>query len=188
MGNNATKKMMRFRPVPHNTIGTAVQCPVGRLHRADNVTCQSCIRQGVVCLQAEGKKTKVERQILTTTSGCVLITTQYLYGMNHWHGRPLYVYLEQRRAWEKVLAGTWALWGVQEKEGGKRFLMVRRFVANSRCLVKDKDNLIGAMKPLKDILVTQRVFKDDQDCFLDFDIKQEIDKENPRVELEVWAL
>ncbi len=77
------------------------------------------------------------------------------------------------------------MWGIQEKVGGRRFLMVRRFVADSRKLIKDKDNLIGSLKPLKDILVKERVFIDDADSYLDFDIKQEIDKENPRVEIEV---
>ncbi|WP_224962822.1 hypothetical protein [Geomonas subterranea] len=127
----------------------------------------------------------MERPIITSFSGRVLTTTQYLYGLNHWHGRPINVYLEQRRLWQKVLAGSWALWGIQEKVGGRRFLMVRRFVADSRKLIKDKDNLIGSLKPLKDILVKERVFIDDADSYLDFDIKQEIDKENPRVEIEV---
>lgn len=140
-----------------------------------------------MCLQSQGIKEKVERQVVTSSSGRVLTTTQYLYGLNHWHGRPLHVYLEQRRAWENVLDGTWAPWGRQAKEGGKRFLVVRRFVADSRKLIKDRDNLVGCLKPLKDILVKQQVFTDDQDCYLEFDIKQEIDKENPRVEIEVWT-
>ncbi|TSK07741.1 MAG: hypothetical protein FPO08_00035 [Geobacter sp.] len=126
--------------------------------------------------------------VTTSTSGQVLITTQYLYGLNHWHGRPINVYLEQRRLWQKVLAGSWALWGIQAKVGGRRFLMVRRFVADSRKLIKDRDNLVGSIKPLKDILVKERVFIDDADCYLEFDIKQQIDKENPRVEIEVTQL
>ena len=41
---------------------------------------------------------------------------------------------------------------------------------------------------MKDVLVRQRVFVDDEDAFVDFDVKQEIHKENPRVEIEVWSL
>jgi len=82
-----------------------------------------------------------------------------------------------------VLAGTWALWGKQEKVGEKRLLLVRRYVASPRCLVKDCDNLVGALKPLKDVLVDQRVFFDDEDKYLNFEIEQEVDRINPRVEI-----
>lgn len=174
--------------MPATKTPTAIVCPGRRTFNPAHVTCLSCQMQGVVCLQAQGKKRKVEKQIITTTSGRVLITTQYLYGLNHWHGRPINVYLEQRRAWEKVLSGTWALWGLQDKAKDRRFLMVRRYVPTSRCLIRDRDNLVGGLKPLKDVLVKERVFTDDADCYLEFDVKQEIDKENPRIEIEVWTL
>lgn len=166
----------------------AIRCPVGRPFMPESVTCQSCVRQGVVCLQSLGKKEKAERPIVTTASGRVLVTTLYLHGLNHWHGRPLHVYLKQRRAWEKVLAGTWGLWGMQAKDPGRRFLMVRRFVGSPRGMIRDRDNLIGCLKPVKDVLVKQGVFVDDEDCYLEFDIRQEVDKENPRVEIEIWHL
>ena len=64
---------------------------------------------------------RVVPPVVTITSRRVLITTQYLYGLNHWHGRPINVYLEQRRAWEKVFSGTWAVWGVSLRRAAEDF-------------------------------------------------------------------
>jgi hypothetical protein len=152
---------------------------VGLIFRPTNITCKSCIKQGIVCLNSQGKIKDPEKPVCTSHLGRILTTTQYLEGMNHWHGRPRYVYAAQKGIWRKVLAGTWALWGKQEKVGEKRLLLVRLYVASPRCLIKDCDNLVGAL---------QRVFFNDEDKYLKFLIEQEVDRINPRVEIEVRLL
>jgi len=160
-------------------------CPVGLSFSDQNVTCRSCVKQGVVCKQSKQKVSVHDVPVKTSHSGQVLTTTRYLNGLNFWHGRPPFVYLQERRAWELILAGTWALWGKQKKEEGKRLLLVRRFVVAPRCLIKDHDNLVGGIKPVKDMLVRQGVFIDDADKYLEFDIQQEVDSVDPRVEIEI---
>ena len=52
-------------------------------------------------------------------------------------------------------------------------------------MVKDRDNLIGGIKLVKDLLVESGVLLDDTDELCAFDVVQHIDRENPRVEIEV---
>jgi hypothetical protein len=93
------------------------------------------------------------------------------------------VYLAERRKWEMILAGTWALWGVHKE--GKRVLLVRRFVQDQRGIILDADNRTASIKPLKDTLVKFGVLRNDTDDDVEFSVEQEIDKNNPRVEIEV---
>lgn len=116
------------------------------------------------------------------TRGAVFSTTKPLHSMNHWHGRPRHIYLQYKNEWRKVLAGTWALWG---KATGKRTLIVTRYVASQGHLIKDDDNRIGAIKPVKDLLVDMGVLIDDTSEHVVFDVRQLIDRENPRTEIEV---
>lgn len=157
-----------------------MMCPVGRSFDSAHVTCRSCSRQGVVC--SKPKKAKPADGIRTWHSGRVLVTTAYLDSLNAWHGRPRYVYTRIRKKWEAVLSGTVHLWG---RPNGKRQLLVRRFVSSSRQLIADRDNLVGALKPLKDSLVRFGILADDTDADVEFSVEQEIDRGNPRVEIEV---
>lgn len=102
--------------------------------------------------------------------------------MNHWHGRPAYAYQSYKREWRKVLAGTWALWGTAT---GKRTLIVTRYVASQGHMIVDSDNRIGAIKPVKDLLVEMGVLTDDTDADVSFEVRQFIDKSNPRTEIEI---
>jgi Holliday junction resolvase RusA-like endonuclease len=52
-------------------------------------------------------------------------------------------------------------------------------------LIADRDNLVGALKPLKDTLVRFGILTDDTDADVEFSVEQEIDRGNPRVEIEV---
>jgi len=119
--------------------------------------------------------------VRTWHEGTTLITTQYLSSLNAWNNKPRYHYTAERKAWEAVLAGTVFLWG---RAKGKRILTVRRLVKNRNGLIKDRDNLVGSLKPIKDILTRMGVFVDDSDEFLTFSIEQAVSK-NPRVELTV---
>jgi Holliday junction resolvase RusA-like endonuclease len=94
------------------------------------------------------------------------------------------VYLGERRKWDHVFRGTLFLWGAQGE--GRRVVEVRRFVAASRHLVKDRDNLVGGIKPLKDCLVRAGVLRDDRDVDVVFSVVQSVDAVNPRVEVEVY--
>ena len=115
--------------------------------------------------------------------GKTLVTTAYLNSINHWHGRPRGVYLAERKKWEAILRGTWALWGLAGDE--KRILAVRRFVQAEKNLIKDRDNLVGAIKPVKDALVRVGVLKDDTDAHVTFSIEQFVDAKNARIEIEI---
>ena len=109
-------------------------------------------------------------------------TTKYLYSLNHWHGRPLAVYLDYKKQWRKVLTGSVFLWG---RAKGKRFLSVRRIVRSANHLIKDRDNLEGAVKPIKDLLVSEGVLLEDEDSHVRFEISQEVGKvEHVRIFVE----
>ena len=155
-------------------------CPVGRAHDERHPTCRSCQRQGIVC--AKPKKAKVADLVRTWHSGRILFTTAYLDSLNAWHGRPRYEYTKIRKKWEAVLFGSIHLWG---GGGGRRVLLVRRYVSSPRQLIKDRDNLVGSIKPVKDVLVRFRVLVDDTDADVEFDVQQFVDRENPRTEIEV---
>lgn len=157
-----------------------MNCVFGRTYDEHHPTCRSCRRQGIVC--SKPKKAKASDLIRTWNSGQTLITTAYLDSLNAWHGRPRYVYTRIRKKWESVLFGTVHLWGRPE---GRRRLQVRRFVKSSREMILDRDNLVGALKPLKDTLVRFGVLADDTDADVVFDIDQFVDRANPRVEVEV---
>lgn len=161
-------------------------CQVGRWFDASHPTCVSCVKQLGPC----GRKVKKSRgpvPVRIWYHGAVFVCTKYLYSLNYWHGKARHVYSRYRKEWETVLAGTWALWG---KADGKRSLLVRRYVAYEKDLVCDRDNLVGALKPVKDVLVRSGVLLDDTDELVEFDIQQAIDRGNPRVEIEVrpWPI
>lgn len=158
-------------------------CPFGRTYEPDHVTCRSCERQQGPC-RAKPKKRPQEANVRTWHEGMTLITTQPLASLNAWNNKPRYHYLQQRKAWEKVLAGTVFLWG---RAKSKRRLSVRRLVEGKNWLIKDRDNLIGGLKPLKDVLTRMGVFVDDSDEFLEFEISQGVDPK-PRVEITVEDL
>lgn len=60
-------------------------------------------------------------------------------------------------------------------------------MANKSGLIRDEDNRIGSLKPMKDVLTRMGVFVDDSDEFLDFTIEQGVDP-RPRVEITVEDL
>lgn len=155
-------------------------CPVGRVFDPEHPVCRSCQRQGVVCQKP--KKAKASESIRTWHCGRVLTTNAYLDSLNAWHGRPRYIYTKIRKKWESVLFGTIHLWGRSE---GRRKLAVRRFVKSEKCLIADRDNLVGAIKPLKDTLVRFGVLLDDTDLDVEFSVVQFVDRDNPRTEIEV---
>lgn len=74
------------------------------------------------------------------------------------------------------------VWGEGKEH---RYLNVKRYVANSQSLIKDRDNLIGGLKPIKDVLTRMKIFVDDCDKWLTFDIVQGVDASNLRIEIEV---
>jgi hypothetical protein len=111
-------------------------------------------------MDCTGKKGRgVTESIVTQHVGMTLSTNCYLYSPNHWHGRPLAVYLEQKRKWRQVLDGTWALWGKQGM--ARRQVVVIRQVTTEEHLIMDDDNLRFCLKPLLDNLKHQGVIKDD---------------------------
>jgi hypothetical protein len=161
-----------------------MRCPVGRTYDSKHVTCISCEKQLGKCSSRKKKKTL---PIPTTshTDGNKLVTTQYLYSLNKWNNKPRFHYVAVRRSWEKVLYNSVYLFG---RATGKRLLVIKRIVPSKKHLIKDRDNLFGSIKPIKDILTKQGVFIDDSDNFLSFEISQEVSKTDPRVELTVTDL
>jgi len=138
----------------------AAGCPVGREHDANHPTCRSC---PIDCSKA-GRRGAAE--IVTTTfKGKQLCTTAYLYSPNSWHGRPLHVYLAQKRKWRLVFEGTWALWGRQTIM--RRRITVVRQVTSEDSFISDDDNLRFCLKPLLDNLKAQGVIVDDARQYID---------------------
>lgn len=157
-------------------------CKVGRSFDPAHVSCISCVKQLGAC--AEGKKTRrvTEAPRFWTRGDILVCVNMPLRSMNHWHGRPRYVYQSYKAEWRKILAGTWALWG---KATGKRHLVITRYVASEGHLIKDADNRVGAAKPVKDLLVENGVLLDDTDNDVSFEVLQFIDKANPRTTIEI---
>ncbi len=154
-------------------------CLRGYNYDARHATCLSCVRQLGHCKAKTPRRTvAIDHQ--WWTSGDILVTTKPLLSMNSWHGKKPHVYLSYKREWSKILTGTWALWG---KATGKRELKVRSYVRHEGHLIKDADNRIGAIKPLKDILVSNGVLLDDTDKLVTFTVEQFVGE--PRTELEV---
>lgn len=154
-------------------------CPVGRKHDKSHPTCRSC---PIDCTAARRKGT-VEEYVRTWHEGKVLCTTAYLYSANHWHGRPIHVYLKQKKKWRDILAGTWALWGKQG-QGMRRIVVTRQVVAPEH-IIADDDNLRFALKPLLDSLKLHGVIKDDaREYILEPEITQEVG-DTPLVTMEV---
>ena len=52
-------------------------------------------------------------------------------------------------------------------------------------MILDDDNFAGAMKPIFDVLVAQRVLSDDTRNHVVRSIFQDVDRNNPRIEIEV---
>ena len=131
-------------------------CPVGRVLNRNHPTCPIDCSGG----KGKGKKAGSSEEIINTRhEGKTIITTAYLYSPNHWHGRPLAVYLAEKRKWKQVLDGTWALWGRQGAE--RRQVVVTRQVTQEEHLINDDDNLRFCLKPLHDVLKHYGVIKDD---------------------------
>jgi hypothetical protein len=157
-----------------------VSCPVGRPFNLAHATCKSC---PIECRERNGKKPvepKERQNISVHVVGNRLITTLYLDSLNAWNNKPRYLYTNIRNRWQKVLHNAVYIWGRPE---GKRVLQVRRLVRDKRCLILDRDNLIGSLKPVKDVLTRCQVLIDDSDEFLDFTVEQDVDAENPRTEI-----
>ena len=151
-----------------------MSCPFGRTYNEDHPVCKSCQGQLGPCKMKPKKRPKVD-QIKTWHDGNQLITTKYLYSMNHWHGRPRHVYQRYKAEWREVLLGTWALWG---KGKGKRRLRIKRIVTRKNQLIQDSlDNLNGSTKPIKDLLEENGVLINDNDQLLDAAINQELGRE-----------
>lgn len=156
-------------------------CPFGRAYDPNHVTCRSCEQQQGPCPCKPSRKRRAPAPVRTWHEGKTLLTTQPLASLNAWNNKPRYHYLKQRKAWEKTLAGTVFLWG---RAQGKRRLTVKRIVQGRNGLIKDRDNLVGGLKPIKDVLTRMGVFVDDSDEYLTFEIIQGVDKA-PRVEITV---
>ena len=158
-------------------------CPFGRSLDSSHASCISCQRQALAVCQ-KPKREKTAALVRTWNEGRLLVTTAYLFSSNHWHGRPRGVYLAERRKWDSVFTGTWALWGKQGVE--KRRVLVRRYVESKAGLIKDQDNRSGAMKPVLDALRRRGVLRDDTEADVSFDIQQEVVPfGSGRVEVEV---
>lgn len=157
-------------------------CPVGRVRNDESVVCRSCLRQGIPCPEKPGKKKRVKSEVRTWYYKDLIVTTKFLHGLNRWNNKNRENYVYEREAWKRIFKNVVMLWGKAE---GKRYLQVKRIVANRQSLITDRDNLIGALKPLKDALTKQGVFIDDSDEFLTFDIDQGVDPSLPRVEIRV---
>lgn len=158
-------------------------CPIGRQFSETHPTCRSCQRQGAVICK-KPKKARFKDLVRTWHNGKTLCTTAYMYSSNHWHGRPRYVYLAERKKWEQVLAGTWALWGQQGDQ--RRSVVVRRFVESAGGIILDQDNISAATKPIWDALRKHGVLVDDTESHLSFSVEQSIVPTGQgRVEIEV---
>jgi len=167
-------------------LAEAVICPFGRSFNAAHASCVSCQRQALVVCQ-KPKRQSGPVVLRTWHEGRELLTTAFLYSSNHWHGRPRGVYLAERKKWEGVFTGTWALWGKQGAE--KRAVTVRRFVESKAGLIKDQDNKSGAMKPVLDALRKHGVLRDDTEADVSFTVHQEVvPAGSGRVEIEVVKL
>lgn len=137
-----------------NTKPKVFGCPVGRTLNLEHPTCKTCP------MDCTGKKGRgVIETTVTRYEGNKLVTTAYLYSPNHWHGRPLHVYLAQKRKWREVLDGTWALWGKQKVL--RRQVTVMRQVTAEDDLIMDDDNLRFSLKPLLDNLKYHSIIIDD---------------------------
>ena len=110
------------------------------------------------------------------------MTTAYLESLNAWNNKPRQHYVRERKKWQRVFEGTLFLWG---RGVGRRKLVVVRRVSSAQQLIKDRDNLVGSLKPCKDILTRIGVLRDDSDIWLEFEISQDVDKTYPRVEFQV---
>ena len=64
-------------------------------------------------------------------------------------------------------------------------MIITRFVKDHRCILKDRDNRDAAAKPVKDVLVRIGVLVDDTDELLEYEVRQEIDRDNPRTEITI---
>jgi hypothetical protein len=134
-------------------------CPVGRPLNRAHATCKTC---PIDCSgwKGKGKKACSSEEIVNTRhEGKTIVTTAYLYSPNHWHGRPLAVYMAEKRKWRQFLDGTWALWGRQGTE--RRQVVVTRQVTQEEHLINDDDNLWFSLKPVLDCLKHYGVIVDD---------------------------
>lgn len=155
-----------------------IRCPVGRPFDLAHATCRSCT---ISCRERTGKKHRPPAlPIQTCVVGNRLITTLYLSSLNAWNNRPRYLYTNERKKWERVLRGAEHIWG---RATGKRTLLILRLVPSRKHLLSDFDNLIGSTKPVKDVLTRSGVLLDDSDDLLEFEVRQDVDRDNPRTEI-----
>lgn len=155
-------------------------CPVGRNFNPDHATCRSCPLDCRERHTTRPSSQKPVEPVRVAVIGNKLVTNQYLSSLNAWNNKPRYLYSKEKKKWEKVLAGAVYIWGLAE---GKRALTVMRFVESRRNLIKDFDNRVGALKPVKDVLVATGVLVDDSDEYLEFTVDQDVDPGNPRTEI-----
>ena len=148
-----------------------MSCPVGRdnCDPAKNAVCKSMVSRGECTPHSVRKRKAAARPVMTWHKENRLFTTKYFYSVNHWHGRPRYVYLNYKKEWLSVLAGTWALWGNAK---GKRRVIIYRQVSASKKIISDFDNLVAGCKPILDILTQQGVIQDDTTDDIELHISQ----------------
>jgi hypothetical protein len=149
-------------------------CPFGRAFNEVHVTCRSCLASTGKCTNPNKKRIAPPPVVNTWNEGKTLYTTLFVHGLNRWNNKNRSHYYAVRKSWEAVLAGTVFLWG---RAKGKRLLTVTRTVKNKSHLITDHDNLVGCLKPIKDVLTRQGVFIDDDDVNLTYVITQEVGKE-----------
>ncbi len=144
--------------------------------------CASCERQRGPCRRKKAKGYKAP--VRTWPEGKTLVTSFLAPGLNAWNNKPRLHYLKVRKQWEAILTGTVFLWG---KAQGKRRLTLKRVVTSRAHLIKDDDNLEGALKPIKDVLTREKVLIDDSPEYLERNITQTLGPEQ-RTELTLEDL
>ena len=147
---------MRKQQATKKKVPKTFGCPVGRPLNRAHPTCKTC---PIDCSAGKGKRKGAEETINTWYAGKALTTSAYLYSPNHWHGRPLAVYMAEKKKRKQVLDGIWALWGKQGAE--RRQVVVTRQVTTEEHLIMDDDNLRFGLKPLLDNLKFYGIVIDD---------------------------
>lgn len=149
-------------------------CKLGLTYNEDHRTCRSCQAAGIRCPSLKGRAKRI-KPVRRHTSGPVerdgrkvLVCQTDLRTPNDWnnklHGR--YVYLGERKKWERLFRNVHFFWGKQP-EGVRRRLTVVRQVPNRNYLIKDFGNKVFTLKPVEDALVRAGVIIDDAEQYLE---------------------
>lgn len=173
---------------------TTSLCPFGREEDQTHPTCKSCAAQDIPCPSSGAGVSRLRKQAhapqltypLERDGRKVLMSTAEVVSPNTWVNKrfAMRIYAGERKKWERALSGAVYFFGPHDNR--KRELIVRRIVNDRRRFLPDKTNREGAMKPLEDALVKLGVLRDDRDKWLfRHDLIQEVDKANPRTEIEV---